>query len=286
MIFKKKSGFSLAEILVTLGLVGAVAALTIPTLAYNYKSKVLEEQFRSTYNEVRQIGAMINSEKDDVGIYANKLSYQNWEKEFVSRLNGGNNLLNTPGHANIHNELRRIYREAGTDGPFYFNLSAAGKKQSSSIICDNGSIWLDSKGRLWTFNAESRIVCVDINGIGNPNRLNIDIFAFIPMTAEQSAVWVYDDPENPNNYSGTIVLCDIDRITRKGLSNTYPTRDEETGAYVKGTRENPLSALDACPFYEPIENIAMVNGFSAAKSARNRTVTKSDNYWKSYIDYK
>lgn len=44
----KKSGFTLAEIMVTLGLIGAISALTIPTLAYNYRSKVLEEQFRST----------------------------------------------------------------------------------------------------------------------------------------------------------------------------------------------------------------------------------------------
>lgn len=49
----KKRGFTLAEVLVTLGLIGAISALTIPTLAFNYKAKVLEEQFRSTYSDVR-----------------------------------------------------------------------------------------------------------------------------------------------------------------------------------------------------------------------------------------
>ena len=34
----KKSGFTLAEIMVTLGLIGAISAITIPTLAYNYRS--------------------------------------------------------------------------------------------------------------------------------------------------------------------------------------------------------------------------------------------------------
>ena len=58
--FNKKTAFTLAEMMVTLGLVGAISALTIPTLAYNYRAKVLEEQFRSTYSDVRQIGALIN----------------------------------------------------------------------------------------------------------------------------------------------------------------------------------------------------------------------------------
>ena len=91
--FNKKSAFTLSEILVTLGLIGAISALTIPTLAYNYRSKVLEEQFRSTYSDIRQIGAMINYEKGDVGEYANKIAFTDWQKDFVGRLNGGNNLL-------------------------------------------------------------------------------------------------------------------------------------------------------------------------------------------------
>ena len=61
--FNKKSGFTLAEILITLGLIGAVSAITIPTLAYNYRAKVLEEQYRSAYSDLKQIGAMINLER-------------------------------------------------------------------------------------------------------------------------------------------------------------------------------------------------------------------------------
>ena len=93
----KKSGFTLAEIMVTLGLIGAISAITIPTLAYNYRAKVLEEQFRSTYSDIKQIGTMINYQKGDVGEYANSLTPVNfdgnkflkWQTEFMSMLNGG-----------------------------------------------------------------------------------------------------------------------------------------------------------------------------------------------------
>ena len=42
----KKFGFTLAEVLVVLGLIGSVSAITIPNLAYNYRAKVLEEQLQ------------------------------------------------------------------------------------------------------------------------------------------------------------------------------------------------------------------------------------------------
>lgn len=36
-----KTGFTLAEILITLGIIGIVAAMTIPTIIANYKEKKL-----------------------------------------------------------------------------------------------------------------------------------------------------------------------------------------------------------------------------------------------------
>ena len=280
--FNKKSAFTLSEILVTLGLIGAISALTIPTLAYNYRSKVLEEQFRSTYSDIRQIGAMINYEKGDVGTYANKISFAQWQKDFVGRLNGGNNLLGSESPSALQTHYTKILKDGGgSPGLWHFNL-AGGSLAKATNICDNGSIWLDSKGRLWTFNSEMRIVCVDINGTANPNRINIDTFAFIPLDAKMMATYVYDDPENSNDYTGAIVSCNLDLLTRKGLSNTYPKKDDD-GNYKKGS---PMSAYDTCPFNEPIENIAAINSYSKGKSAKNKNVTTSDNYWKDYINYK
>ncbi len=42
----KKSAFTLAEVLITLGIIGVVAALTLPTLIANYQKKVLVTQFK------------------------------------------------------------------------------------------------------------------------------------------------------------------------------------------------------------------------------------------------
>jgi prepilin-type N-terminal cleavage/methylation domain-containing protein len=44
-----KKGFTLAEVLITLGIIGVVAALTIPALVGKYQEKVLKTQFKKMY---------------------------------------------------------------------------------------------------------------------------------------------------------------------------------------------------------------------------------------------
>lgn len=47
-------GFTLAEVLVTLGIIGIVAALTIPTLVANYRKKVVVSKLKKVYSDLQQ----------------------------------------------------------------------------------------------------------------------------------------------------------------------------------------------------------------------------------------
>lgn len=276
----RKVAFTLAEVLITLGLIGAVSAIVIPSLAYNYRSRVLQEQFRSTYSDIKQAAAMMNAKYGDVGDYAaSTSSLATWESTLMSYMNGAS-VYSNRGWPNVTVDKRAIYQAAGTSpGPYYFHLASNGKKAQAYDYCDNGKIWHDSKGRIWTFNAESRIFCVDINGAANPNTYNIDTFAFIPMNAAQVGAYVYDDSDNPNDYSGAIVLCDSNKILTKGLANSRAYKDKN-GKYVIN-KSSPQTALDTCPFNAPVENIAV-----PGLSAKRKQVTAKDNYWQTYIDYK
>ena len=47
---KMKKGFTLAEVLITLGVIGIVAAMTIPNLVSNYQKKVFATKAKQTYS--------------------------------------------------------------------------------------------------------------------------------------------------------------------------------------------------------------------------------------------
>jgi prepilin-type N-terminal cleavage/methylation domain-containing protein len=52
---KNLSGFTLAETLIAIGIIGVVAALTIPTLIKNYQKRVIEINLKKTYAEISNI---------------------------------------------------------------------------------------------------------------------------------------------------------------------------------------------------------------------------------------
>ena len=49
---KQKLGFTLAEVLITLGIIGIVAAMTIPVLITNYQKKTTATRVKKAYSEL------------------------------------------------------------------------------------------------------------------------------------------------------------------------------------------------------------------------------------------
>ena len=65
---KCKSAFTLAEVLITLGIIGVVAAITLPTLIQNYKKKVYVDSLKSGYSILNNGFRLMMSEEgvDDI----------------------------------------------------------------------------------------------------------------------------------------------------------------------------------------------------------------------------
>ena len=62
----KSKGFTLAEILITLGIIGVVVSLTIPTLIQNYKKQQAAIQLKATYSILAQAFEMAKTDYGDV----------------------------------------------------------------------------------------------------------------------------------------------------------------------------------------------------------------------------
>ena len=52
--FKKANGFALAEVLITLGIIGVVAAMTLPTLITNYQKRSTATRVKTFYSKINQ----------------------------------------------------------------------------------------------------------------------------------------------------------------------------------------------------------------------------------------
>ena len=97
MTMTKRFGFTLAEVLITLGIIGVVAAMTIPTLIANTNSAKFRSQFKKTLSTLNQAGLMAQAQYDfdyagtDTACGADKAgATQNPENvmSFCSLLNG------------------------------------------------------------------------------------------------------------------------------------------------------------------------------------------------------
>ena len=63
-IMTKRFGFTLAEVLITLGIIGVVAAMTIPTLIANTNGAKFRSQFKKSISTLNQAGLMAQAQYD------------------------------------------------------------------------------------------------------------------------------------------------------------------------------------------------------------------------------
>ena len=61
-----KAAFTLAEVLITLGVIGVVAALTLPTLINNYQKKQAATRLKAAYSQLTQAIRMSTAENEEV----------------------------------------------------------------------------------------------------------------------------------------------------------------------------------------------------------------------------
>lgn len=73
---KGQKGFTLAEVLITLGIIGVVAAMTLPTLVQNYKNHVVETRLAKFYSVMNQAVKMAEVDYGDKKIWWDDLKVE------------------------------------------------------------------------------------------------------------------------------------------------------------------------------------------------------------------
>lgn len=189
-------GFTLAEVLITLGIIGIVAAMTLPTLVANHRKKVLQTQFSKAYSDLNNANLLFKAEENiTVTEYAknstsgtDNYAYYSTAvlKKFMSYFKGaaaGNRIMSgtddddATSAPNWEDELG------------YTPKSLSGTTIKTGNPCDESVPMQEVSGRIYVMDnllagkyADLNYgpkICVDINGKKGPNIYGYDWFVFV-----------------------------------------------------------------------------------------------------------
>ena len=216
----------MAEVLITLGIIGIVAAMTLPSLINNKKNKELETAFKKNYSVISQALNMYyaqNGEKltpEYVGDRKLKPTLVNYMK-VLQDCGWGYSSTSTSCIPNYNDPDRnsQVYKNFTGTNNISLNLFDDGQ----FILNDGSLILLENNGPV---NNNKMYISVDVNGyLKNPNRLGHDLFMFqidnkgnlLPMGAEGTDYYdendAYCSSTSTNNMNGA--GCTIKAINEK-----------------------------------------------------------------------
>ena len=78
--FSQRRAFTLAEVLITLGIIGVVAAMTLPTLVHNYKKQQIETKLAKVYG-VMNNAVLLSKAHDTYTVWSSPKQYDNDDTE-------------------------------------------------------------------------------------------------------------------------------------------------------------------------------------------------------------
>ncbi|MBP3924442.1 type II secretion system protein [bacterium] len=173
-----KPAFTLAEVLITLGIIGIVAAMTLPALVKNYRALVLQNQFKQAYAELNTASRNFYFHNNFVSLSEFAVEQPRFvvlkafSKEF-------NNVLKSDSRG-----YDSVDENGNTKGTPYTFYTMNGKSAYRNVICDTGGWIWDGKGRLIGMDDNPKSgyngpkICIDINGEKLPNKFGVDFFVF------------------------------------------------------------------------------------------------------------
>ena len=166
-------GFTLAEVLVTLGIIGVVSAMTIPSLTQNWQKKSYVTQLHKVYNVFQQAFWEEINEKQALNLTEAGLTCGAGSngKEFLHehfKVVKDCGMNNSSGC--FATSYRSINGRTTNNQTFWgYNVSIAG---GASIAFDNGWGWAGMNPDTGTLG----IIYVDTNGPKGPNISGRDLF--------------------------------------------------------------------------------------------------------------
>ncbi len=208
----ERTAFTLAEVLITLGIIGIVAALTLPVIISDVKNSQLEAGLKKAYSVLGQALNMYQAENGErivAGDATNRRMIKSYLIQYIKSAKdcgfGGSDNKEGLEKACLPNNY------TGIDGDFNGSAKYETYNGKSSIALDyfdDGQfvtpdgmlILIENSGGQWF--GDQVFISVDVNGYNKkPNRLGQDLFMFqidkngalLPMGAKDTKYYSISD---------------------------------------------------------------------------------------------
>ena len=194
----RRVGFTLAEVLITLGIIGIVSALTIPTLIKNYQIKVRDNQFKRVYTNLNQALRMTLVDFDYVpkcyySVSGGRLSSdcKVFMPKFLEKFKAvkscsknsfaqgciphydGVDVVHKEKHKNDADYDEQYWDEYVKTNLYYLHSQYIETKNGALVLSD-GSIIM----QYGNLKGDFPIFVVDVNGFSDKNKWGHDLFMF------------------------------------------------------------------------------------------------------------
>lgn len=227
----KKHAFTLAEVLITLGIIGITAAMTMPVLIQNNRNKELHTGLKTAYSLISQALNQMNADKGYVvtpETYKTVNFYDEYKKYFKILYD-----------CSIMKPNPTICTERGFEGEndFYYDKTykTFNNHTAASHALDDGQFVITNNMLIMIENPQDLrdrlFISVDINGKKRaPNRFGHDVFTFqisksgklLPMGLEGTILSEeeYCSTTSTNELNG--MACTAKALTDKNYWKNLP----------------------------------------------------------------
>lgn len=173
--YKLKTGFTLAEVLITLAIIGIVAAITIPTLIQNYQKKQLRAALKNEYAKLQEVIKLIYNDEGSYMTYQNSYRDHGCKTKLMKYLKVQDKCEPLNCLQSKNNRYEEYYN--GYNKTNYASAGYLDDGQFSTI--DNKFYLLECMGEANYSPDNLFLISVDVNGLKNPpNIWGKDLFTF------------------------------------------------------------------------------------------------------------
>ena len=206
----RRAAFTLAEVLITLGIIGVVAAMTMPSLINSTQKQELVAQYKKVYSVLSQAYLMISNDNGGSleGVFTSNNDYIDVFSKYIKDVKT----------CRTNEEVTRCY----LDSFKYLSGHVVNTDPGSTLTTPDGAILLflhDSNTCTGTRELNKPIDCgrirVDVNGTKKPNTVGYDIFDFyitqngiIPRGHKDTTV----EEDDPSGYGRGITILTKGKI--------------------------------------------------------------------------